>query len=288
MGSIVDPTFTGAFSFNSLKGSTVNVYSNGAGKKRGVMVSGSNTVTSRDFNIYVAAPTDVSSVGSYVGIETNDPDSPYYGSIQVRSTTIGATPPGVGDAYTSSDILQTTPAINAPPTYLASAGIQVGPGCDLVSKSAGGKGFSTYIYPTTLFYGCRGTIANVSAGWLWLGTNEFQNGKYPDTTTPPARYRIQQAAIVSGIQVSCNVGPAGADSIVVTVCKNSNGSNGGGAFPRTPNGATLMTTTLNTANPTNNYFYNGSVNFAAGDYLSVYFQTNSAIIHDVSIQLDMF
>jgi hypothetical protein len=287
-GSIVDPTFTGAFSFNSLKGSTVNVYSNGAGNKRGVLVSGANTVTSRDFNIYVAAPANVASAGSYVGIETNDPDSPYYGSIQVRSTTIGATPPAVGNAYTASDILQTTPAINAPPTYLASAGIQVGPGCDLVSKSAGGKGFSTYIYPTTLFYGCRGTIANVPAGWLWLGTNEFQNGKYPDTTTPAARYRVQQAVIVTGIQVSCNVGPAGANSLVVTVCKNTNGSNGGGAFPRTPNGATLMTTTLDTANPTTNHFYNGSVNFAAGDYLSVYFQTNSAIIQDVSIQLDMF
>jgi hypothetical protein len=287
-GSIVDPTFTGAFSFNSLKGSTVNVYSNGGGNKRGVLVSGSNTVTSRDFNVYVAAPANVASVGSYVGIETNDPVSPNHGSIQVRSTTIGATPPGVGDAYTASDILQTTPAINAPPAYLASAGIQVGPGCDLVTKSAGGKGFTTYVYPTTLFYGCRGTIANVSAGWLWLGTNEFQNGKYPDTTTPAARYRVQQPAILSGVQVSCNVGPAGADSIVVTVCKNTNGTNGGGAFPRTPNGATLMTTTLNTANPTTNYFYNGSVNFAAGDYLSVYFQTNSNIIQDVSIQLDMF
>jgi hypothetical protein len=288
-GSIVDPTFTGAFSFNSLKGSTVNVYSNGGGNKRGVLVSGANTVTSRDFNVYVAAPANVASVGSYVGIETNDPDSPYYGSIQVRSTTIGATPPAVGDAYTASDILQTTPAINAPPAYLASAGIQVGPGCDLVSKSAGGKGFSTYVYPTTLFYGCRGTIANVPAGWLWLGTNVFENGRYPDTTTPPARYRIQQPAILSGIQVSCNVGPASTDSLVVTVCKNSNGSNGGGAFPRTPNGATLMTTTLSSgATATNNYFYNGSVNFAAGDYLSVYFQTNSGIIHDVSIQLDLF
>ena len=287
-GTNPDPTFLGYFAYNSLKGSTVNVYSNGAGNKRGIMVSGANVVTTRDFNVYVAAPTGGATGGTYVGVETNDPDAPNYGSIQLRSSTVGAIPPGAGDGYTSSDILQTTPAINAPPAYLASSGIQIGPGVDLVTKTAGGKGFTTYTYPTTLFYGCRGTIANVSAGWLWLGTNEFQNGRYPDTTTPPARYRVQQAAILSGIQVSCNVGPAGANSIVVTVCKNSNGSNGGGAYPRTPNGDTVMTVTLNTANPTSHYFYDGSVNFAAGDYLSVYFQTNSAIIQDVSVQLDMF
>jgi hypothetical protein len=297
MGKLLDSTVTGveftgtgvltksSFSFNSIKGSTINVFSNGKGNKRGILVSNSNQVSTRDTNIYVAQPPDTDSIGSYVGVETNDGST---GSIQLRSTTIGTVTPTGIEAYTASDILQTTPALIDNPSYLASPGIQLGPGVDLVTKTAGGKAFSTYNYPTTLFYGCRGTIQNVPAGWLWLGTNEFQNGKYPDTTTPAARYRIQQPAIVSGIQVSCNVGPAGADSIVVTVCKNTNGSNGGGAFPRTPNGATLMTTTLNTANPTSNAFYNGSVNFAAGDYLSVYFQTNSTIIQDVSIQLDMF
>ena len=297
MGKLLDSTVTGveftgtgvltksSFSFNSIKGSTINVFSNGKGNKRGILVSNSNQVSTRDTNIYVAQPPDTDSIGSYVGVETNDGST---GSIQLRSTTIGTVTPTGIEAYTASDILQTTPALIDNPTYLASPGIQLGPGVDLVTKTAGGKAFSTYNYPTTLFYGCRGTIANVSAGWLWLGTNVFENSKYPDTTTPAARYRVQQPAILSGIQVSCNVGPAGADSIVVTVCKNTNGSNGGGAFPHTPNGATLMTTTLNTANPTSNAFYNGSVNFAAGDYLSLYFQTNSNIIQDVSIQLDMF
>ena len=287
-GSNPDPTFRGYFAYNSLKGSTINVYSNGAGIKRGIMISGSNVVTTRDLNVYVAPPANTASTGSYVGIETNDPTAPNYGSIQIRSTTVGVVPPVGGDGYTASDILQTTPSIITPPTYLATAGIQIGPGADLVSKSAGSKGFTTYIYPTTLFYGCRGTIANVSRGWLWLGTNTFENNRYPDTTTPPARYRVQQSAIVSGIQVSGNTGPASTDSVIVTVCKNSTGAATGSTYPYTPNGATNITTTLDSTNPTNNYFYNGSVNFAAGDYLSVYFQTNSAIIHDVSVQLDMF
>jgi len=63
-----------SFSFNSLKGSTINVYSNGNGKKRGVLVSNSNIVSTRDLNVYVAQPTDTTSIGSYVGVETDDQD----------------------------------------------------------------------------------------------------------------------------------------------------------------------------------------------------------------------
>ena len=78
-----------SFSFNSLKGSTINVYSNGGGNKRGILVSSSNTLTTRDLNVYVAAPTDSTSTGSYVGIETNDSTANQYGSIQLRATTVG-------------------------------------------------------------------------------------------------------------------------------------------------------------------------------------------------------
>jgi len=35
-------------------------------------------------------------------------------------------------------------------------------------------------------------------------------------------------------------------------------------------------------------FYNASVNFAAGDYLSLYFTTNSSLVEDVAVQLDCF
>jgi hypothetical protein len=135
-----------SFSFNCLKGSTVNVLSNGSGNKRGVIVTASNVVTTRDLNIYVAQPATTSSgTGSYIGVETADPSN--VGSIQLRSTTIGTVLPSVGQTYTASDILQTNPSTLPNPTYLASAGIQIGPGVDLVTKSAGQGPFSIYTLP---------------------------------------------------------------------------------------------------------------------------------------------
>ena len=272
------------FSYNSLKGSTINVYSNGLGNKRGILVSNSNVATTRDLNVYVAKPRIANSgTGSYVGVETNNTTG---GSIQLRSTTIGTIRAEAGETYIASDILQTTPSTIINPTYLASAGIQIGPGTDLVTKSAGGRGFSTYIYPTTLYYGCRGTISNTRAGWLWVGSNLFTNSNpnYPDTTSPPARYRAQQPFICSGISVSCNVGVSGANTLTITICKNSTGLAPGGV----PDGSTSMQIILNSTYPTNRAYYDTSVDFNAGDFLSVYFQTDSSQIEDVSVQVDCF
>jgi hypothetical protein len=196
-----------SFSFNSLKGSTINVLSNGAGNKRGILVSNTNIVTCRDLNVYVAKPTSGASTGSYVGVETND--SANTGSIQLRSTTVGVVTPSVGETYTASDILQTTPAVISDPTYLASAGIQVGPGVDLVTKSAGGKGFSTYNYPTTVFYGIKGNSSSAPSGFLWPGTQTANAGSYPDPGIPAAYYRVQQPAILSGLSVGLNNPPGG-------------------------------------------------------------------------------
>ena len=272
------------FSYNSLKGSTINVYSNGLGNKRGILVSNSNVATTRDLNVYVAKPRIANSgAGSYVGVETNNTTG---GSIQLRSTTIGTIRAEAGETYIASDILQTTPSTIINPTYLASAGIQIGPGTDLVTKSAGGRSFSTYIYPTTLYYGCKGIITAHKAGWLWIGTQSFSNGtpKYPDTTDPPARYRAQQPFICSGISVSCNVGVSGANTLTITICKNSTGLAPDGV----PNGSTGMQIILNSTYPTNRAYYDTSVDFNAGDFLSVYFQTDSSQIEDVSVQVDCF
>jgi hypothetical protein len=195
-----------SFSFNCLKGSTINVRSNGGGNKRGILISNENIVTTRDLNIYVAPPSNTSSIGSYIGIETNDPSNT--GSIQMRSTTVGTRLPIGTQTYIASDIIQTTPAIITDPSYLASPGIQIGPGSDLVTKSAGNKGFTTYVYPTIVYYGLRGNVTSgATSGWLWPGTQSFSAGIFPDTGTPPPYFRIQQPALISGLSGSLNVAP---------------------------------------------------------------------------------
>jgi len=283
-----------SFSFNSLKGSTINVYSNGGGNKRGVLVSSSNTLTTRDLNVYVAAPTDSTSTGSYVGIETNDATANQYGSIQLRATTVGTFTSSISG--TNSDILQTTPSSIVTSTYLATAGIQIGPGTDLVTKTAGGKGFSTYVYPTTLFYGVRGAVGTASNnnGYLWPGTQVVSNSgtsQYPDSTTPPARYTIQQPCVLAGMNIalntSCGLTPL-TNYLTITVRKTplATGVIADTSFTVTLSGAELTKS-----------FYNASVNFAPGDYLSTRLSISCAtggaagtsnLATDCSIQLDLF
>jgi hypothetical protein len=207
-----------SFSFNSLKSSTINVYSNGAGKKRGILVDNSNIVTTRDLNVYVAAPTDVSSTGSYVGCEVDDRNGVTgTGAIQFRSTTLGTTTPsyvgptGTIQAYTASDILQSTPTGILNPDYLASPGIQVGPGTDLVTKTAGGRGFSTYIYPTTIYYGLKGGLTGASGGWLWPGTQAVSNNNFPDPSGSDGNILLTVSGCTSGTnQISVSPDPSAA------------------------------------------------------------------------------
>jgi hypothetical protein len=205
-----------SFSFNSLKGSTINVYSNGQGNKRGILVSNSNQASTRDLNVFVSQPSNTTgSTGSYVGIETNDPLN--IGSIQIRTTTVGTKLPEVGDTYIASDILQTTPSTIVDPTYLATAGIQVGPGSDLVTKSTGSKAFSTYIYPTIIYYSIRGTIARGPVGgYLWPGT-ELVSGTYPDATIPPGYFRAQQPTLISGLSAALNIAPGNTNTLTVSI-----------------------------------------------------------------------
>jgi hypothetical protein len=273
-----------SFSFNSLKGSTINVYSNGGGNKRGILVSSSNTVTTRDLNIYVPAPTNTSSTGSYVGVETADATD-NIGSIQMRSTTVGTVRPTVGQTYTASDILQTNPTTIPDPTYLASPGIQIGPGTDLITKSAGDKGFSTYNYPTTLTYGLKGNLnAGAAAGYLWLGTQAV-SGSFPDPAIPPilpAYFRIQQPAIICGLSIALNGGPTSTYSVTVLVQYTPSS----GIITNTP-----FTITL-TGAQVEGTFYNGSLSLNTGDKLHVkvnYTGTgNNNKAHDLTVQVDLF
>jgi hypothetical protein len=280
----------GSFSFNSIKGSTINVSSNGNGIKRGVLVTNTNVTSTRDTNIYVAQPPATTGhTGSYVGVETNDTNQT--GSIQLRSTTIGTVTPATGQTYTASDILQTTPTTITNPTYLASAGIQVGPGTDLVTKTAGGKGFSTYIYPTTLFYGAIGTLhtsGNPGTGtpaYLWPGSVVIHGSggqfiQYPDVTATPPGYRVQQPLILSGMSAALNVAPGTGHNTTLTVRK-------------TPAGGSIADTVCSLVfsdADTSLSKYDASVNFAAGDYiyLRISYDAAANATQDVFVQLDLF
>ena len=274
-----------SFSFNAIKGSTINVLSTGGGNKRGIIVTNSNVMSIRDTNIYVATPPDNAAfTGSYVGIETADPTS--IGSIQVRAGSIGATKATGSQTYTSSDILQTNPSTIIDPTYLTSAGIQIGPGTDLVTKSAGGSPFSTYVYPTVIYYGLKGNIkVGAAAGqdsYMWPGTQAVANNQFPDTGTPAAYYRIQQPAILSGFNVRMAILPTGADNVVFTVCRTPL------AGSITP--ITAYTLTFTSSSTYSQSYYNSTVNFATGDliHVKVVYTGNNNTAHDFSVQLDLF
>jgi hypothetical protein len=274
---------SGSFSFNCVKGSTINVYSNGGGAKRGILVSGTNIVTTRDTNVYVRQPTDTASTGSYVGVETADTSNT--ASIQLRATTVGVTVPTAGQAYTASDILQTNPATIINPSYLASAGIQVGPGTDLVTKTAGSKGFSTYSYPTTVYYGLKGNVKDAtSGGYLWPGTQEVKANTFPDTGTPAAYYRVQQPCLLSGMSVGINAAAGSTNTTTVLI-------------RRTPYGGSIADTIFTvTLGPTDLFknFYDGSVTLNTGDQLHLQLTytsgggPNANAAHDLTVQIDMF
>ena len=208
-GTIVPNTFSN----NAIASCKITVLSNGSGLTRGILVSGSNQISTRDSNIFILKPTDGSSTGSYVGVETNDINN--IGSIQLRSTSISCVPPTLIDSYTASDILQTSPESIIDPTYLASSGIQIGPGTDLVTKTAGNKGFSTFVYPTIIYYGLKGSISSgPSGGYLWPGTNAISAGTFPDPGLPAAYFRVQQPALISGLSGSLNIQPSGSNCTV--------------------------------------------------------------------------
>jgi hypothetical protein len=251
-----------SFSFNSLKGSTINVNSNGLGNKRGVLVSGACIVTTRDLNIYVAAPRETNSTGSYVGVETTNSSA----QIQCRSTTIGS--PVTTGNFTSSDILQTQ------------GSIQLGPGVDLVNKTAGGQNFTVYIYPTTIFYNVIGDLkTGPTSGYLGPGSVSASSGSggaisYPNTS--PLYYHLQQKAIMFGLFVKLTTAPGTGHSVTVTVYKNDV--------------ATAFTVTLANTDTSATY-YASSVDFPQNVELSVgvtYTGNNANTAHDLVIQIDMF
>lgn len=355
------------FSFNMLKGSTLNVRSNGAGNKFGIYMppSYASEISTRDMNIYIAAPTDPASTGLYVGVYTDNLNS----QVQLRTTSISGSPypapltklpvllrtdvnvaltgnptiqgitlvtgnrvlvaaqtvgtengiyavdgpagawtrtvdytagsaalgayvfvgggtyvhtgwqcTTVGNVgavaltftqrYAGSDILQ-----NAPQAGAGTNGIQIGPGTDLITRTAGNHAFTTYVTPTTLIYGLQGNVQNATR-YLWPGV---QAGA--DATQ--IFYRFQQQTILQGMFVNVRTAPGGATSFTVTVLRSTTGTSGSG----TP---TAMTVTLaGAATSATNYL--SSVDFEQGDYLCVQIaSTAPGLAADVTIELDLY
>jgi hypothetical protein len=282
-GGVIDPTI---FFKNCISSTNITVSSNGAGIKRGIFIPTSSVLTIRDTNVLVNTPPTSTSTGTYIGVETNDSNN--LGSIQIRSSSIAACPHSSG-SFTAADISQTTPAITNIPTYLALPGIQVGPGTDLVTKSANSKGFSTYIYPTTIYYGLKGNITSAGSGaWMWPGTQAVSAGTFPDPGTPPAFYRIQQPCLLSGMSAALNVAPTGTGaSLTLTVQKTLAANVNASPYVAPTN--TIFTVTFG---PTDvvKQFYNGSVQFNSGDRLHLYvtYAGSGNTAHDITCQLDMF
>ena len=253
-----------SFSFNFTRGVTVNVFSNGGGVKRAVIVTTANDITFRDTNFYVAAPVDAASTGSYVGVETTNNDA----DAEFRTCSISG--PSTAGGYTGSDILQTAPTVGV----ITNRGIQLGPGCDLINKTAGGKPFTTYVTPTTIVYGLQGNI-NDAVRYYWPGVQNTA-----DATQ--VFYRFQQKSILQGMSINLRVAPGGANAVVVTVLKSTTGVVGSGV-------ATVMTATISGANMSATQ-YGVSVDFAQNEYLAV--QTDgvpaAGAAADMVVELDLF
>ena len=255
-----------SFSFNCLKGSTFNLFSNGKGRKRGILVDGAGcTASTRDINVFVRNPTDLTSDGSYVGVETSNATA----LIQLRTSAIsGARKIG---AYSCSDILQTL------------GRIEIGPGTDLINKSAGTSSFTTFVYPTTIFYGVKGSlnIPGKNTTWLWPGTGNAQTAsgnqpQYPDSNI--SYYRIQQSAILYGVTSYLTTAPAGTNSTIVTLQRNDIDIPFKIGYGGTQNGVKHESTL--------------SCDLSIGDLLSVKLSLSGPIgsitAHDLSIQVDIF
>jgi hypothetical protein len=270
--SIVNPLTR----FSSIELCLINTYSNGNGIKRGILVSGGADAYIKSSTIYIENPRETDSSGSYVGIETNDPSG--NGSIVIRNTVISCIVPTSGQQYTASDILQTTPTTQTDPTFSLKTGIQIGPGTDLVTKTAGGKGFSTYTYPHIIFYGLKGNLSQ-NDGYLWHGTMAT-GGSVPDNTTPPAFFRIQQPCIICGISAALNISTGTILPLTLTVEYTSILT---GTLITTPISVSFGSTDRTVT------FYNSTVTLITGDLLHLYILSpNGLNAHDLSAQIDLY
>jgi hypothetical protein len=252
------------FAYNCIEGCTITILSNGNGNKRGILVSGDNVMSIRDTNIFVAAPPEVTSEGSYVGVETNDTSEEGTGSIQIRNSAIGVGLPdpdtNPAGAFTASDILQTTPATFTTPNYREGPGILIGPGTELVTKTAGDKGFSVYNYTSSVFYGVIGAIdTGPNTGSILPGAMFF-SATYPLDDIIYTTYKVQQPTLIMGVSCELYIGPS--EGFTVTITLEAFGNNG------TSNIGNPLILIIND-DESEKTLYNESIHLDAGDLFTV-------------------
>ena len=178
----------GNFAFNAIVACSLNVYSQNTGRVNGMLLVNSTIMSTRDVNIYVSSST------TGCGIETVSS-----AAVILRTTAVSG---GV------NDIKQT------------SGTIQLGSGSDLINRTTGGLPFTSFLYPTSVFYGVQGNIFSNSqslGGYLWPGTeaavkNAGKNLQYPDTK--PVYYKPMQSTIVYGFTANLILPPETGSTIL--------------------------------------------------------------------------
>ena len=249
------------FALNFTRGCTVNVSSNGGGNKRALLVSGANTLSLRDTNFYVAAPTDPLSTGSYVGAECNN----NLGQAAFRGCSISG--PTTAGGYTGSDVLQTLPV--ARDTY----GISIGPGTDLIHRTTGGKPFGLTTTPAILSFAINATLA-AAPRYLWPGV--LSSGG--DATE--VFFRFDRIVLIQGMSVNMRVPPGAGRNVVFTVYRSATGLGGSGvATPMTVTVSDLATTGINLT---------AAVTILAGEYIALRADRSAAGAADIAVQLDLY
>ena len=249
------------FALNFTRGCTFNVYSNGGGNKRAVLVSGPNTLSLRDTNFYVAAPTDPLSTGSYVGAETSD----NLAQAAFRSCSISG--PSTAGGYTGSDVLQTLPV--ARDTY----GISIGPGTDLIHRTTGGKPFALTTTPAILAYSINAVLLGAPR-YLWPGV--LPTGG--DSTE--VFFRFDRIVLIQGMSINMRVAPGAGNNVVFTIRKSATGVPGSGV-------PTAMTVTVSDL-ATTGINLTDAVTVSAGDYISLRADRSAVGAADISVQLDLY
>lgn len=249
------------FALNFTRGCTVNVSSNGGGNKRAILVNGANTLSLRDTNFYVAAPTDPLSTGSYVGAETND----NLAQAAFRSCSISG--PTTAGGYTGSDVLQTLPV--ARDTY----GISIGPGTDLIHRTTGGKPFALTTTPAILAYSIN-AVLQAAPRYLWPGV--LPTGG--DATE--VFFRFDRIVLIQGMAINMRTPPGVGNNVVFVIRKSASGISGSGI-------ATSMTLTISDL-ATTGINLTDAVTINAGEYISLRADRSAVGAADIAVQLDLY